>query len=142
MTETAVLGVPVFHVTYGIRGFPLSATKPTDVEGVDFDQYDSEEEHAEIFVVPEWVPIIGGKCLWNGNLSTYREIHIAIRGFYAGLRCKQDEDLPKCPILWAEEGQYYEGYAAIAYDLKRGSQGAIIGSAVTVIGIIKALGWL
>ena len=117
----------------GIRGFPLSATKPTDVEGVDFDPYDTPEEHAEIFVVR-------GRVLWDGNLSTYREIHLAIRGIIAGLRCGTYEDLPKCPVLWSDEGQYYEGYGAIFYDLKRGSQGGIIGGIITLAAALKALG--
>ena len=129
----AVLGVPVVHVERGIRGFPLAATKPTDVEGVDFDQYDTPGEHAEIFV-------FRGRVLWDGNLSTYREIHISIRGIVAGLRCGTYEDLPKCPVLWVDEAQYYEGYGAIAYDLKRGSQGGIIGGIITAIAAAKALG--
>jgi hypothetical protein len=42
--------------------------------GYDSDPYDSAEERKEIF--PNY----------HGPFSTFREIHIGIRGFYAGLR--------------------------------------------------------
>jgi len=93
--------------------------------GYDYDPYDTPGEHAEIFQ-------FRGKVYWDGAFSTYREIHISIRGFYAGLRCGTFEDLPVAPPLWQDEGQYYEGVAAIAYDLKRGSAG-FIGSVVVLL---------
>lgn len=112
----------------GVRGFPTAAQKPTDVIGVDFDPYDTPSEHAECF-------LIHGKVIYDGFCSTYREWHICVRGFLDGLRCKTLDDLPKAPILWQDEGQYYETMAAIAYDLKRGSQGAI----GTIVAAILAL---
>ena len=124
----------------GIRGFPLAAVKSTDIVGVDFDPHDTPEEHAEIFVVPTWFPFWKGKVLWDGNLSTFRELHIATRGAIAGLRCGTYEDLPKAPVLFEDEGQYYEGYAAIFYDLKRGSQGGIIGGIMALAAGLKAFG--
>jgi hypothetical protein len=87
------------------------------------DPYDSPEERAEIFV---W----NGKVYWDGLFSTYREIHISIRGFYAGLKCGAFEDLPKCPVMWSDEGQYYEGFAAIAYECKRYGLGALAGGLI------------
>jgi hypothetical protein len=96
------------------------------------DPYDTPEEHAEILT-------FRGKVLYDGPFSTYREIHIAIRGFYAGLRTGTFEDLPKVPVEWSDEGQYYEGMAAIAYDVKRGQQSAIV-AAITVILAFCGLG--
>ncbi len=143
MPET-LLGVTITHVTFGIRGFPLAAIKNTDIEGVDFDQYDTEAEHAENFVIPDWFPIasLRGKVLYDGFCSTYREWHITVRGFMAGLRISTWDNLPKCPVLWQDEGQYYEAAAAVAYDLKRGSQGAIIGMISLIFTLAVAKGWI
>jgi len=144
---TEVIPAPVEtapHVTVlvGLRGFPLAATKREDKEGENFDQYDTADEHAENFVVPDWFPVKAwrGKVIYDGFCSTYREWHITWRGFFAGLRCGTFEDLPKCPVLWQDEAQYYEAAAAVAYDLKRGSQSAIltgVGLVLTYFGVIK-----
>jgi len=143
MPET-LLGVTITHVGFGIRGFPLSASKNTDVEGVDFDQYDTEAEHAENFVLPDWFPIasLRGRVLYDGFCSTSREWHITVRGFMAGLRISTWDNLPKCPVLWQDEAQYYEAAAAVAYDLKRGSQGAIIGIGSLIITLAASKGWI
>lgn len=99
-------------VERGIRGFPMAAMSKDDVLGEDYDPYDIPCEHAESFVV-------NGKVVYDGLWSTSREWHISVRGFYAGLKAKTFEDLPKCPTLWQDEGQYFEACAAVAYDGKR-----------------------
>jgi hypothetical protein len=90
------------------------------------DPYDTPEERKEIL------------SFYDGPFSTWREIHITVRGAYAGLQTGTFENLPKCPAEWSDEGQYYEGAAAIAYDLKRGSQSAIL-TTITLIGGYLAL---
>jgi len=97
------------------------------------DPYDTPEEHREIIQ-------IFGRVLYDGPFSTWREIHIGIRGFVSGLRTGTFEDLPKCPPEWEDEGQYYEGVAAIAYDLKRGSQSALLTIAGIGLGYLKLKG--
>jgi hypothetical protein len=121
----------------GIRGFPTEAVKKTDIIGVDFDPYDTEAEHRENFVIPNWFLVAAwrGRVVYDGFCSTYREWHIWVQGFNAGLRTGTWEDLPKCPVLWQDEAQYYETAASLAYDLKRGSQGAI----GTIVAAILAL---
>jgi hypothetical protein len=110
-----------------VTPFITPATTREQITGAGYttDPYDLPEEKAELIQ-------IGGKILYDGPFSTWREIHIGIRGAYAGLRCKTFEDLPKCPPLWEDEGQYYEGVAAIFYDLKRGGQSAVL-TAITLL---------
>lgn len=80
-----------------VYGVPVTAKgKP----GYDFDDYNTPEEHAEIFV---WK----GKVIWDGAFSTYREIHISIRALYAGLKAGSLSAVPDCPPLWEDEGQYW-----------------------------------
>ena len=125
----------------GLRGFPLRAVKATDREGVDFDPLDSEGELAEILTVPEWFPYPAwrGKVLWDGLWSCYYDIHVSLRAARAGWRTKQDEDVPDCPPLWAHKSHYW-AIADLVYDLKRGSQGAIIGGILTAVPLLKAWG--
>jgi hypothetical protein len=99
------------------------------------DPYDTPEERAEILT-------FRGKVLYDGPFSTYREIHIAIRGFYAGLRTGTFEDLPKVPAEWTDEGQYYEGMAAIAYDVKRGQQSALVAVVTVILAYLRLKGVL
>jgi hypothetical protein len=100
------------------RVIPVEPSCQDDRSGYEYDPYSTREERAEILHVGSWT--------YDGQFSNYREIHIGIAGAYAGLRTKTFEDLPKCPPLWGDEAQYYEGLAAIFYDLKRGTQGALV----------------
>jgi hypothetical protein len=127
----------------GLRGFPLGPTKPTDKNGVDYDSYDTIGEHAEILTIPQWFPIasLRGRVLWDGLWSCWYDIHLSINAFLAGWRTKQDQDVPNCPPLW-EWKQHYWGIADVAYDIKRGSQGYIIGGLTILIPILRAKGYL
>lgn len=96
-------------------------TTVTGRPGYEYDPYDSPGERAEGF----FVGILFGKLLgWlgrllgiatlddpNGFMSTCREWHISWRGAYDGFRSKTFGDVPKCPPLWQDEAQYYEGFA-------------------------------
>jgi len=110
-------------------GVPVAIRRP----GYEYDPYDNPAEHAEILT-------FRGRVIYDGLFSTWREIHIGIRGAYAGLKTGTFEDLPECPPLWEDEGQYYEGISAIAYDLKRGSQSAIITGAALILAYLNAKG--
>lgn len=101
--------------------------------GYETDPYNTPEEHAELIQ-------FRGRVLYDGLFSTWREIHISIRGFYAGLRTGTFENLPECPPLWQDEGQYYESMAAIAYDLKRGQQSAIVAIGTVLLTYLKLKG--
>lgn len=87
------------------------------------DPYDSPGERAEIF------------SNYNGLFSTWREIHISIRAVAAGLRAPQLGQVPECPAMWKDEGQYWDGCAMIANVAK------IYGSAsiATLMGAVVAL---
>lgn len=143
MAEAATVDHPTITVGYGLRGYPLSAQKPTDENGRDFDSYDTAGEHAEILTIPQWFPIarLRGYILWDGLWSCYYDIHISINAFLAGWRTKQDEPVPKCPVLWAHKSHYW-GIADVAYDIKRGSQGYIIGGLTILIPLLRAKGYL
>lgn|GEM_PF-4901568 len=125
----------------GISGHPLGPLKPTDRNGHEYNSYDTAGEHAEILTIPDWFPIasLRGKVLWDGIFSCYYDIHLGINAFLAGWRTKQNEDVPKCPPLWAPK-EHYWGIADIAYDIKRGSQGAIIGGAIMILTLLKTYG--
>lgn len=51
-------------------------------------------------------------------------------------------DLPKVPAEWADEGQYYEGMAAIAYDVKRGQQSALVAVVTVILAYLRLKGVL
>jgi hypothetical protein len=136
-----MMEAPSIQVGYGIRGYPLSAMRPTDENGRDFDSYDTASEHAEILTIPNWFPFWKGRVLWDGMFSCYYDIHIAIEAFRRGWRTGQNENVPDVPVLWAHKGHYWI-IADIAYDFKRGSQGAIIGGAIALAGALKVIGWI
>lgn len=74
------------------------------------DPYDTPEERAEI-----GTPFF---LRWSGKdglYSTWRERHIALRGFVAGWKVGGKNplaaimgDLPDCPDEWNDEGQYWD----------------------------------
>jgi hypothetical protein len=80
--------------------------------GYDYDPYDTLGEHAEILTTPS------GVILYDGPFSTYREIHISVRGIAAGLRAGTFSNVPPCPPLWQDEGQYWDGCSMIANVIK------------------------
>lgn len=84
---------------------------PSGEAGYDFDPYDSPGEHAEGMFVGEIVNRFVSDP--SGFCSTYREWHIMLRGAYAGFRGKTFGDVPKCPPLWQDEAQYFEGAAMV-----------------------------
>jgi hypothetical protein len=140
-TETAPLTTYPAGTPLGLRGFPLAALKATDREGFEYDPLDTEGEHAEILTVPQWFPIasLRGKVLWDGLWSCYYDIHLSLRAWRAGWRTKQNEDVPDCPPLWGHKSHYW-AIADLTYDLKRGSQGAIISTIVLALPLLKAWG--
>jgi hypothetical protein len=79
-----------------VYGVPVQDRRP----GYEFDPYDAPDEHAEIFKV-------GDRVIWDGLWSTYREIHISMKAIFAGLKASTLQNVPDCPPLWQDEGQYW-----------------------------------
>lgn len=96
------------------------------------DPYDTPEERAECHDVITFLFSWSGE---NGLFSTWRERHIAIRGGAAGLRAPQLSQVPECPDMWKDEGQYWDGCGMICNVAK------IYGSAsiATMMGALIAL---
>jgi hypothetical protein len=72
------------------------------VETTELDPYDGPGERKEIFT------------FYSGPFSTWREIHISIRAIAAGLRAGQLAQVPPCPAMWLDEGQYWDGCSMLA----------------------------
>jgi hypothetical protein len=70
----------------------------------------------------------------GGTWSTWRERHISIEGICDGLRAGTLSDVPKCPPLWYDEAQYYDGCAMIANVVKCQWPGIL----TTLAGVIAA----
>lgn len=107
---------------------------PDNRIGFEVDPYDTPGERAEIFQMH-------GRVYYDGPFSTWREIHIGIRGFAAGLRAGELSQVPECPPLWTDEGQYWDGCAMIANVAKiKGS--AIIATLLGAYAYLKTQGVL
>jgi len=92
-------------VPLGKFGFPLTQQKETDIEGKDFDTYASPDQFTDY---------------WPSNIPFHnaRQRHVGIKAFVKGLRTTMWENLPECPPLWQDVGHYWDGCAAIGYEVK------------------------
>jgi hypothetical protein len=79
------------------------------------DPYDSPEEREECKDFITWLFSWTGD---GGTFSTWRERHIAIEGAAAGARAGVFSELPPCPLMWADECQYFDGLETIFAALK------------------------
>ena len=113
-----------------VAGAPIQERRA----GYEYDPYDTPGEHAEILTMH-------GKVMYDGPFSTYREIHIGIRGTSAGLRAGTLSNVPECPPLWQDEGQYWDGCAMIANVIKSNWPG-VLGTLGGVVAYLKMQGIL
>ena len=94
MSETTVPGVPETNI-------PVTNEEEKD-------PYDNEGERAECNdVITKIMSAVGFG--YGGPFSTWRERHIGIAGATAGWRAGTTSLDGKCPTMWLDERQYYEG---------------------------------
>lgn len=87
------------------------------------DPYDSIGERSEGMFVGKLVSMALAKfgiIDVDGFCSTYREWHILCRGFYNGFATALGGKFDKCPDMWFDEAQYYEGGQEVGYIVKNG----------------------
>lgn len=109
-------------------------TEPTGA-GYTVDPYKDEGAEVDDVISKLFEPISGK----GGILSTWRERHIAIAGACDGLKAGTLADIPKCPPLWVDEAQYYEGFAAI-FNVAKSQWPGIVGSLSGVAIYLKFAG--
>jgi len=102
--------------------------------GYSFDPYDTPEEHAECDDAITKLFAFTGR---DGTFSTWRERHIGIAGFKAGLKAAALENVPDCPPLWQDECQYFDGVAMLSNVGKIGCY-FIAGTLTTLIALVAA----
>jgi len=57
---------------------------------------------------------------WPTNIPFHnaRQRHVGIKAFVEGLRTTMWQNLPECPPLWQDVGHYWDGCAAMGYEVK------------------------
>jgi len=99
--------------------------------GYTTDPYDTPEEKAECKDLITKVFAWTGK---DGTFSTWRERHVFIRGAVAGLKAPALENVPNCPPMWDDEGQYWDA-AAMGFNVGK----IICYSGATITPVVVAL---
>lgn len=95
----------------------MATETPHTGPGYTEDPYDSPSERAECDdLITKLISKIGFGP--GGPFSTWRERHIGIAGASAGWRAGTTSLEGKCPPLWVDEMQYYEGMWMIANLIK------------------------
>lgn len=106
------------------------------------DPYDTPEEHAE---TNDW--IFNTFFFWTGaggTFSTWRERHIFLRGFFNGFNTELQAKFDPIPVIWEDEGQYYEFGQEAGYVVRNALIFAFTGSIATlstptILDIIKSV---
>lgn len=100
--------------------------------GYTVDPYDTPEERAECEDAITSLFAFTGK---HGTFSTWRERHISILAFKAGLKAGSLEQVPECPPMFLDEQQYWDGVAMGANVGKIVSY-SVAATITTILGII------
>jgi len=116
---------------------PASDAPAQNRPGYEFDPYKDEGGEVDD-LISKFTERFSGK---GGTWSTWRERHISIEGICDGLRAGTLSDVPKCPPLWIDECQYYDGCAMVANVVKCQWPG-ILATLTAAIAALKLTGMI
>lgn len=75
----------------------------------------------------------------DGTWSTWRERHISIRAFCAGWKAGIFAPVPDCPVIWQDEGQYWDGCGMIGNVAKIALVASLLNTAAGA-AVLKLIG--